>query len=161
MGWEFFICSTQCIRNVIWSKMLLKCQLQIVFLMCKRHRKYFSYCTELSKTLDNYIEVYVLLFPTEISYFLFIISRYVLWLLWLRKQEQNGRKNLFLLHENILKLEVKLKSYDCWRFPPSVKSYSLAITLFKCWGKKHEKFFIKTFLCYVQIAFQFCSLHCW
>lgn len=39
----------------------------------------------------------------------------------LESRNKMAEKKLFLLHENILKLEVKLKSYDCWRFPPGVK----------------------------------------
>lgn len=125
MGWEFFIFSTQCIKNVIWSKMLLKCQLQFIFLMCKGIESIFHTALNVPKFLIIILRFMSYCFSSSTvflyTYFLFIISRYVLWLLWLRKQEQNGRKKLFLLHGNILKLKVKLKSYDCWRFPPGVK----------------------------------------
>lgn len=39
----------------------------------------------------------------------------------LENRNKMAEKNLFLLHENISKLEVKLKSYNCWSFPPGVK----------------------------------------
>lgn len=88
------------------------------FFNVQEHRKYFSYCTELSKILDNYIEVYVLLFHQLycfpgylllVYYFEVCFLAPVAWKAGTKWQE----KKLFLLHENILKLEVKLKSYDC------------------------------------------------
>lgn len=125
MGWEIFIFSTQCKRNVIWSKMLLKCQLQIIFLMCKGIESIFHTALNFPNFLIIILRFMSYCFTSFTvfldTYFLFIISRYVLWLVCLRKQEQNGRKKFFLLHEKILKLEAKLKSYDCWRFPPGVK----------------------------------------